>query len=129
MVKSPRKPRVASGQPAALVVFDKSPTSTAALFSMLNSPGSQATRAIAHAWLVEERTPYLIVGSTGGTQPQTLTLGVYNEEDLLGTALPQALQFLSPTVIAGSNCSAIDPDLHAKVSARWEALKALRFSH
>lgn len=128
-MKSPRKPQVAALQPAELMVVDKSPASTAALFSALGSPATWDARAIANAWLIETRTPYLIVGSTGGANPRTLTLGAYDEEDLLASALPEALRLLSPAVIAGSHCSAIDADLHAQVSARWEALKAMLIRH
>jgi hypothetical protein len=100
----------------SLVVFDKNATSMEALIHVVERQ-PRFTRAVA-SWLNAD-LPYLLLGTTGGLEPEVFALGASNLYLLLNDVLAQAAELLSATALSASSASAVDERLSHKVSAAW----------
>lgn len=101
----------------SLVVFDKNATSMEALIHVVERQ-PRFTRAVA-SWLNAENLPYLLLGTTGGLEPEVFALGASSLYLLLNDVLAQAAELLSATTLSASSASAVDERLSYKVSAAW----------
>jgi len=108
----------------SLIVFDKNATSMEALIHVVERQ-PRFTRAVA-SWLNAENSPYLLLGSTGGTVPEVFALGARDLYHLLNDVLAKAAELLSATTLSESSASAVDEELSYKVSAAWSEILVQR---
>ena len=106
----------------SLVVFDKNATSMEALIHVVERQ-PRFTRAVG-SWLNAENAPYLLLGTTGGPEPEVFALGASDLFHLLNDVLAKAAEMLSATALSVSSASAVDEQLSHKVSAAWSEILA-----
>jgi hypothetical protein len=76
------------------------------------------------SWLNAENAPYLLLGTTGGPEPEVFALGASDLFHLLNDVLAKAAEMLSETALSVSSASAVDEQLSYKVSSAWSEILA-----